>query len=159
MQCSQLDCCHGLCSRQRGVRPRIERKSWSSCLSVCWPLPPAGMSTSETSRPRSLWDSGYGLSAGSHKDRKHSWWVARLCHSESLGVRAGTNRRYGLALPSHLPQTPRRQRYVHLRAARVRHGAFRGEAVPVPVQPDFLEDLKNEAVASRRILIPLVSRI
>jgi KaiC/GvpD/RAD55 family RecA-like ATPase len=52
-----------------------------------------------------------------------------------------------------------RQRYVHLRAARVRHAAFRSEAVPVPVQPDFLEDLKNEAVASRRILIPLVSRI
>jgi KaiC/GvpD/RAD55 family RecA-like ATPase len=51
-----------------------------------------------------------------------------------------------------------RQR-VQVRAIRVRDAPFCGEAVPVPVQPDFLEDLKNEAVASRRALIPAVSRI
>jgi KaiC/GvpD/RAD55 family RecA-like ATPase len=51
------------------------------------------------------------------------------------------------------------QRSVHLRAARVRDAASAGEAVPVPVPPDFLEDLKNEAVASRRMLIPAVSRV
>jgi KaiC/GvpD/RAD55 family RecA-like ATPase len=52
-----------------------------------------------------------------------------------------------------------RQRQFQLRAARVRYASFVEEAIPVPAQPDFLEDLKNEAVASRRILIPLVSRI
>lgn len=52
-----------------------------------------------------------------------------------------------------------RQRYVHLRAARIRNVAFRRDAVPVPVMPDFFEDLKNEAVASRRILIPRVGSI
>jgi hypothetical protein len=52
-----------------------------------------------------------------------------------------------------------RQRQVYLRATRVRDSALVGEAVPVPIQPDFLEDLKDEAVASRRILIPAVSRI
>jgi KaiC/GvpD/RAD55 family RecA-like ATPase len=52
-----------------------------------------------------------------------------------------------------------RQRHVQLRAARVRDAVSVGEAVPVPVQPEFLEDLKNEAVASRRTLIPAVSRI
>jgi hypothetical protein len=52
-----------------------------------------------------------------------------------------------------------RQRHYHLRAARVRKTSFLGEEIPVALQPDFLEDLKNEAVASRRILIPLVSRI
>jgi len=52
-----------------------------------------------------------------------------------------------------------RDRYLHLRAARVRNAAFCSDAVPVPVMPDFFEDLKNEAVASRRILIPKVSSI
>jgi len=51
------------------------------------------------------------------------------------------------------------QRYVHLRAARIRNAAFCRDAVPVPVMPDFFEDLKHEAVASRRILIPKVSSI
>jgi len=48
---------------------------------------------------------------------------------------------------------------VHLRAARIRNAAFCRDAVPVPVMPDFFEDLKHEAVASRRILIPKVSSI
>ena len=52
-----------------------------------------------------------------------------------------------------------RDRYLHLRAARVRNAAFCSDSVPVPVMPDFFEDLKNEAVASRRILIPKVSSI
>jgi len=52
-----------------------------------------------------------------------------------------------------------RQRNVYLRAQRVRGAAFFSRAVPVPAQPDYLEDLKNEAVASRRILIPVVSKI
>ena len=41
----------------------------------------------------------------------------------------------------------------------LRNAAFRDEAVAVPGQPDFLEELKNEAVSSRRILIPAVSGI
>ncbi len=52
-----------------------------------------------------------------------------------------------------------RQRYVHLRAARVRNADFHSDAIQVPVEPDFFEDLKNEAVASRRILISRVSSI
>ena len=52
-----------------------------------------------------------------------------------------------------------RDRRIHLRAARVRNATFRSDAVPVPVMPDFFEDLKNEAMASRRILIPQVSSI
>jgi hypothetical protein len=52
-----------------------------------------------------------------------------------------------------------RNRHVHLRAARVRNAAFHRTAVPIPDMPDFIEDLKNSAVASRRILIPKVSRV
>jgi len=52
-----------------------------------------------------------------------------------------------------------RDRRAHLRAARVRNATFRSDSEPVPMMPDFFEDLKNEAVASRRILIPRVSSI
>lgn len=52
-----------------------------------------------------------------------------------------------------------RNRHVHLRAVRVRNAVFHSTAVAVPEMPDLIEDLKNSAVASRRILIPTVSRI
>ena len=48
---------------------------------------------------------------------------------------------------------------LQLRAARVRDAGFFGAAVPVPAKREFVEELKNEAMASRRILIPTVSRV
>jgi KaiC/GvpD/RAD55 family RecA-like ATPase len=52
-----------------------------------------------------------------------------------------------------------RNRLLYLRAARIRNTVFHNTAVPIPDMLDFIEDLRNEAVASRRILIPKVSKI
>ena len=48
---------------------------------------------------------------------------------------------------------------VYLRAARVRDAGFYSATVPILTMPGFVGELKNEAVASRRILIPEVSRV
>jgi KaiC/GvpD/RAD55 family RecA-like ATPase len=85
-------------------------------------------------------------------------WTYLLALSSSILLRKGIVLEHAADHLFVMERVPR-QRYVHLRAARVRNAAFRAEAVRAPVQADFLEDLKNEAVASRRILIPLVSRI
>jgi KaiC/GvpD/RAD55 family RecA-like ATPase len=50
-------------------------------------------------------------------------------------------------------------RRVHLRAARVRDAGFCSDTAPIDAMPDFIGELKNRAVASRRILIPKVSRV
>lgn len=52
-----------------------------------------------------------------------------------------------------------RDRRIFLRAARVRGADYHNTAVPLPGLPDLVEDLKDEAVASRRLLIPKVSKI
>jgi KaiC/GvpD/RAD55 family RecA-like ATPase len=52
-----------------------------------------------------------------------------------------------------------KKRHLYLRAARVRDAVFAGDPVPVPAEPGFLEELKNEAVASRRLLIPAVGAL
>jgi KaiC/GvpD/RAD55 family RecA-like ATPase len=52
-----------------------------------------------------------------------------------------------------------KDRRVHLRAARVRDTGFHSAPVPIPAMPEFIEELKNQAVASRRILIPKVSSV
>jgi hypothetical protein len=52
-----------------------------------------------------------------------------------------------------------RDRHLYLRAARLRGAVAGAKVVQVSVIPDFIEDLKNEAVSSRRILIPKVSRL
>lgn len=51
------------------------------------------------------------------------------------------------------------ERTPRLRIARLRGASFTGDTVPVPLSPELFEDLKNEAVASRRLLIPAVGRI
>ncbi|GEM_PF-226397 len=48
---------------------------------------------------------------------------------------------------------------VLLRAARVRGAGFASSSVPIPTMPDLVEELKNDAIASRRILIPTVSGV
>ena len=48
---------------------------------------------------------------------------------------------------------------VYLRAARVRDAGFYNATVSVLGMPEFVGELKAEAVASRRILIPKVSRV
>jgi KaiC/GvpD/RAD55 family RecA-like ATPase len=52
-----------------------------------------------------------------------------------------------------------RDKSFYLRAARVRGAPFDVDPVPVPGIAELIDDLKNEAVASRRILIPKVSRM
>jgi KaiC/GvpD/RAD55 family RecA-like ATPase len=51
------------------------------------------------------------------------------------------------------------ERQLHVRAARVRNAPFHVEPVPIPGMSDMLEELKDEAVASRRILIPTLSSV
>jgi len=50
-------------------------------------------------------------------------------------------------------------RGLYLRSVRIRGADFRTSPIALPVIPELLEDMKNEAVASRRILIPKVSKI
>ncbi len=50
-------------------------------------------------------------------------------------------------------------RRVHLRAARVRDAEFYSTTVPIATMPEFIGELKSRAIASRRILIPKVSRV
>ena len=85
-------------------------------------------------------------------------WTYLLAMSSSILLKKGTVLEQAA---DHLFVLERlaRQRHVYLRAVRVRNAFLAGGAVPVPVPPEFLEDLKNEAVASRRILIPAVSRM
>ena len=58
-----------------------------------------------------------------------------------------------------LMQRVPRKRQLHVRAARVRGAPFHVDPVPIPGMCDLLEEMKDEAVASRRILIPMVSRV
>ena len=48
---------------------------------------------------------------------------------------------------------------LQVRAARVRGAPFQIDPVPVPSLPELIEELQEEALASRRLLIPTVSRV
>jgi hypothetical protein len=48
---------------------------------------------------------------------------------------------------------------LQVRAARVRGAPFQTDPVPVPSLPELIEELQEEAIASRRLLIPTVSRV
>jgi KaiC/GvpD/RAD55 family RecA-like ATPase len=52
-----------------------------------------------------------------------------------------------------------RDHSLHLRAAKVRDAGFYSATVPVAAMPEFIEELKNQAIASRRVLIPTASRV
>ncbi|MBN2552137.1 MAG: hypothetical protein JXB06_05180 [Spirochaetales bacterium] len=58
-----------------------------------------------------------------------------------------------------LMQRVDREKQLRLRAARVRGASFSVDPVPVPFEPELIRQLKGEAVASRRILIPAVGKL
>jgi hypothetical protein len=60
-----------------------------------------------------------------------------------------------LFLMQRIPLKPQ----LHVKAARVRGAAFHPDPVPVPEMSGLFEELKDQAMASRRILIPTLSRV
>jgi KaiC/GvpD/RAD55 family RecA-like ATPase len=90
--------------------------------------------------------------------REHKGWTYMLAISSSILQKKAVVLEQAadhLFLMQRIP----RKRQLHVRAARVRGAPFHIDPVPIPGMSGLLEELKDEAVASRRILIPALSRV